>query len=105
VTPIIGAIVADQYLGKYNTILLFCFVYLAGLLILTCTSIPSALENGAGLGGFIASILIIGLGTGGIKSNVAPLIADQYTRRQPILSTDKKTGERIILDPALTIQR
>lgn len=104
-TPIVGAIIADQYLGKYNTILVFCFVYLAGLLILTTTSIPQALENGSGLGGFIAAILVIGLGTGGIKSNVAPLIADQYKRRQMVISTDPKTGERIILDPAITIQR
>jgi POT family proton-dependent oligopeptide transporter len=105
VTPIIGAIIADQYLGKYNTILVFCFVYLVGLLILTCTSIPAALEHGSGVGGFIVAILVIGLGTGGIKSNVAPLIADQYTRRQMVVSTDKKTGERVILDPTITIQR
>jgi POT family proton-dependent oligopeptide transporter len=105
VTPIFGAIIADQYLGKYNTILVFCFVYLAGLLILTFTSIPGALQHGAGLGGFVVSIIIIGLGTGGIKSNVAPLIADQYKRRQMAVSTDKKTREKIILDPAITIQR
>lgn len=74
-TPIIGAIIADQYLGKYKTIVLFCGVYLVGLLILVCTSIPTALEHGAGLGGFIVAILIIGLGTGGIKSNVAPLVS------------------------------
>ncbi|KAF2636209.1 PTR2-domain-containing protein [Massarina eburnea CBS 473.64] len=105
VTPIVGAIVADQYLGKYNTILIFCFVYLTGLIILTCTSIPAALSHGAGLGGFIVAILIIGLGTGGIKSNVAPLIADQYKRRRMVVKDDPKTGERVIIDPAITIQR
>jgi len=104
VTPIIGAIIADQYLGKYKTIVLFCIVYMVGLLILVCTSIPSALEHGSGLGGFIVSILIIGLGTGGIKSNVAPLIADQYKRKKMAISTTKK-GERVVIDPALTIQR
>ncbi|KAJ5975012.1 hypothetical protein N7481_008719 [Penicillium waksmanii] len=104
VTPILGAIVADQYLGKYKTIVYFCIVYLVGLLILVCTSIPAALEHGAGLGGFIVAILIIGLGTGGIKSNVAPLIADQYKRKKMAMSTTKK-GERVIIDPALTIQR
>lgn len=104
VTPIIGAIVADQYLGKYKTIVMFCGVYLCGLLILVCTSIPEALANGAGLGGFIVAILIIGLGTGGIKSNVAPLIADQYKRKKMAVSTTSK-GERVIIDPALTIQR
>lgn len=104
VTPIIGAIIADQYLGKYKTIVLFCGVYLVGLLILVCTSIPTSLEHGAGLGGFIVAILVIGLGTGGIKSNVAPLIADQYKRKKMALKTTKK-GERVIIDPALTIQR
>ncbi|KAF2801839.1 PTR2-domain-containing protein [Mytilinidion resinicola] len=105
VTPIIGAIIADQYLGKYKTILYFCFVYIIGLLILTLTSLPIALQHGAGLGGFIAAIIIIGLGTGGIKSNVAPLIADQYKRRQMVIGTDPKNGERVIIDPAITIQR
>jgi len=105
VTPILGAIIADQYLGKYNTIVIFCGVYMVGLLILTCTSIPAALDHGAGLGGFIVAIIVIGLGTGGIKSNVAPLIADQYKRRQMVIGHDDKTGERVIIDPAITIQR
>lgn len=105
VTPILGAIVADQYLGKYNTIVIFCGVYILGLLILTLTAIPVALQGGAGLGGFIAAVIVIGLGTGGIKSNVAPLIADQYKRRQMVIGTDKKTGERVIIDPAITISR
>ncbi|KAF4630054.1 hypothetical protein G7Y89_g8089 [Cudoniella acicularis] len=104
VTPIFGAIVADQYLGKYWTIVSFGAVYLVGLLILWVTALPTSLENGAGLGGFIAAILIIGIGTGGIKSNVSPLIADQYTRKRMAVKT-LKTGERIILDPAVTIQR
>jgi POT family proton-dependent oligopeptide transporter len=105
VTPILGAIIADQYLGKYNTIVVFCGVYIVGLLVLTITSAPFALDHGAGLPGFIVTIIIVGLGTGGIKSNVAPLIADQYTRRQMAIGHDKKTGERVIIDPAITIQR
>ncbi|KAH3989776.1 di/tri peptide transporter 2 [Parastagonospora nodorum] len=105
VTPILGAIIADQYLGKYNTIVIFCGVYMVGLLILTCTSIPAALDHGAGLGGFIVAIIVIGLGTGGIKSNVAPLIADQYKRRRMVIGHDDKTGEKVIIDPAITIQR
>jgi POT family proton-dependent oligopeptide transporter len=74
VTPILGAIIADQYLGKYKTIVLFCGVYIVGLLILLLTSLPTSLSHGAGLGGFVVSIIVIGLGTGGIKSNVAPLV-------------------------------
>lgn len=104
VTPIFGAIVADQYLGKYKTIVVFAGVYIIGLLILVLTSLPVSLENGAGLGGFIAAILVIGIGTGGVKANVSPLIADQYTRKRMAVKT-LKTGERVIIDPAVTIQR
>ena len=121
VTPIMGAIVSDQYLGKYNTILYAAFVYLAGVLILVCTSLPVAIENGAALGGLIVAMIVIGIGTidvvyshstkltiyegtGGIKSNVSPLIAEQYRgTRQKIRVL--KTGERVIVDPAITIQR
>lgn len=105
VTPILGAIVADQYLGKYNTILVFAVIYWFGLVILWTTSLPIAIENGAALGGYVAAIIVIGIGTGGIKSNIAPLIADQYTRKKMALSTDPKTGERVIIDPAITFQR
>jgi proton-dependent oligopeptide transporter, POT family len=105
VTPIFGAIIADQYTGRYVAIVGFCIVYIIGLLILFLTSLPVALRNGAGLGGFATAVVVIGIGTGGIKSNVAPLIADQYKRRQMAVHTIPKTGERVILDPNLTIQR
>jgi POT family proton-dependent oligopeptide transporter len=105
VTPILGAIVADQYLGKYNTILVFAVVYWVGLVILWTTSLPVAIESGAALGGYVAAIIVIGFGTGGIKSNIAPLIADQYTRKRMAISTIEKTGERVIIDPAITFQR
>lgn len=102
--PILGAIIADQYLGKYKTILLFAVVYIVGLLVLFLTSLPVSIEHGASLGGLIAAMIIIGLGTGGIKSNVAPLIADQYRAKKPFIRT-LKTGQRVIVDPAATIQR
>jgi proton-dependent oligopeptide transporter, POT family len=60
VTPIIGAIVADNYLGKYNTILIFALIYMVGLLILFLTALPIAIENGAALGGLIAAMIVIG---------------------------------------------
>ncbi|KAJ5013881.1 Peptide transporter PTR2 [Colletotrichum sp. SAR 10_99] len=104
VTPILGAIIADQYLGKYKTILVFCAFYWVGLVILWTTSLPVAMANGAGKPGYIVAIIVIGLGTGGIKSNIAPLIADQYQRRVMTVKTEK-TGERVIIDPAVTYQR
>jgi POT family proton-dependent oligopeptide transporter len=67
VTPIFGAIVADQYLGRYKTIVYFAGLYIIGLLILFLTSLPISLQHGAGLGGFITALLIIGIGTGGLN--------------------------------------
>jgi POT family proton-dependent oligopeptide transporter len=99
-----GAVVADQYLGKYKTIVLFSSFYLVGLLVLVVTSFPSSIERGLALPGLVLAMLIIGLGTGGIKSNVAPLIAEQVTEdslRIKIL----ETGEKVIVDPSLTVQR
>ncbi|KAF2436768.1 PTR2-domain-containing protein [Tothia fuscella] len=105
VTPLLGAVIADQYLGRYNTILIFCGVYMIGILVLTITSLPQFVGKGdIGIAGFATAVIIIGLGTGGIKSNVAPLIADQYKRKKMAISTTK-TGERVILDPAITIQK
>lgn len=103
VTPIGGAIVADQYLGKYKTIVVFAAIYIVGLLILLLTSLPVALNNGAGLGGFIVAILVIGIGTGGIKANVSPLIADQYSRKRMAIKT-LKSGERVIIDPGTFVE-
>ncbi|KAL0095080.1 POT family-domain-containing protein [Phycomyces blakesleeanus] len=104
VTPIIGAIVADQYLGKYRTILLFTSIYFIGVLILTLTSIPVAIENGAAYPGFIVSLVIIGFGTGGIKANVSPLVAEQYRSQKAYVKT-LKNGRRVIVTPQATYQK
>jgi POT family proton-dependent oligopeptide transporter len=49
-------------------------------------------------------MIIIGLGTGGIKSNVSPLIAEQYQETRQKIKV-LPSGERVIVDPTLTIQR
>ena len=56
-TPVLGAIVSDQYLGKYKTILYSAYIYAVGVFILFCTSIPSAIEHGAALPGLIAAMV------------------------------------------------
>lgn len=84
--------------------MLFAAIYWVGLVILWTTSLPVAIEGGAALGGYVTAIIVIAFGTGGIKSNIAPLIADQYTRKIMAVKT-LPTGERVILDPAITFQR
>lgn len=103
-TPIIGAIVADQYLGRYNTILVFSVFYTAGILILWTTALPVSIEGGHALGGLVTAMIVIGLGCGGIKANVSPLIAEQYRETKMKIKV-LKSGERVIVDPAITIQR
>lgn len=104
VTPIPMAILADMKLGKYWTICLSSGIYVIGLLVLFVTSLPQYRnENNTGLGGLIASMIIIGIGTGGIKSNVSTLIAEQYTVTRPYVRTEK-SGERVIVDPSTTVQ-
>lgn len=102
VMPIFGAWVADTYLGKLKTIIWFALLYTVGILILFVTSLPS-MSHDTALGGYIVSIIIIGIGTGGVKSNVSPLIADQIPKTPPKIKITK-SGERVIEDPNMTIQ-
>ena len=104
VTPIGGAWLADTYLGRFTTICWATGIYIIGIFLLFITSIPSITSKSVGTGGFVAAIIIIGIATGMIKSNVSPLIADQVPKRNPYIKITKK-GERVVVDPALTIQR
>ncbi|MCH0629058.1 hypothetical protein JNB11_03675 [Kocuria palustris] len=103
VTPILGGYLSDTFFGKYWTIMGSAIVYIIGILILFVTSIPSITSRNTALGGYAAALVIIGLGTGGVKSNVSPLIADQIPRTKARIHTTKK-GERIIIDPNITMQ-
>jgi proton-dependent oligopeptide transporter, POT family len=90
-----------------------------GLLILFGTSLPFSIENGYAFGGLVIAMILIGLlvvdcsvlynanicrGTGGIKSNVSPLIAEQYTSTKQSIRI-LNSGERVIVDPTMTIER
>jgi peptide/histidine transporter 3/4 len=84
-TPLLGAWVADSYLGRYKTILIFSVVYFVGMLMLAASAwVPgltpqpdtyaNALQNAA----LYTSLYIVALGTGGIKPNVSAFGADQF---------------------------
>ncbi|KAJ8117652.1 hypothetical protein OPT61_g1203 [Boeremia exigua] len=103
-STIIGAIIADQYLGKFKTILMAAGIYIVGLVILVATATPSAIQSGAGFGGLIVAMVTIGLGTGGIKANVTPMCAEQYQNARPMLKT-LSSGERVVVDPEITVQK
>lgn len=73
-TTIPAAMVADGYLGPFKLVCYSTLVYISGLLILFLTSLPMSLSAGAGLGGLIGALILIGLGVGGIKSSVSPFL-------------------------------
>ncbi|KAJ2841470.1 hypothetical protein J3B02_005881 [Coemansia erecta] len=100
-TTILGAIIADQWLGKFKTILVFAILYLLGLVLLTISSADFSVDGGFGLPGFcIAVFAFIGFGTGGIKSNVSAFMAEQIplgykpTKTPGVYEDSKLTVER-----------
>ncbi|OQV15152.1 Solute carrier family 15 member 2 [Hypsibius exemplaris] len=75
-TPIFGAMLADGFLGKFNTIFLLSIVYVSGLVLLTLAAIPPL--NLDLVTGTACGLLLIALGTGGIKPVVPAYGGDQF---------------------------
>ncbi|XVE62015.1 hypothetical protein DITRI_Ditri06bG0085000 [Diplodiscus trichospermus] len=89
VMPLIGAFLADAYLGRYWTIASFSIIYVFGMTILTISASihglkPVCDENnvchptGLQTGVFFLGLYLIALGTGGIKPCVSSFGADQF---------------------------
>lgn len=57
VTPVIGAVVADQVWGKYRTIFWSAVVYLVGVAVLFVTSLPMSIEMGLAMPGLVAAMV------------------------------------------------
>lgn len=104
-TPIIGAIIADEYLGRFNTIFVAIAFSILGHILLIISAIPSVLTSGNAIGPFILGVITLGFGTGAFKANISPLIAEQYRQSKPRVIIDPKTGARVISDPNITISR
>ncbi|KAJ7592905.1 peptide/h+ symporter protein [Mycena floridula] len=103
VMPILGGIIADTAWGRYKTILVFSIVTIVGHIILVAGSTPASLAKPeTALGLLIFAITVMGIGTGAIKANVSPLVAEQYTGK--LRKETLKSGEVVIKSPALTIQ-
>ncbi|XP_078167827.1 protein NRT1/ PTR FAMILY 8.1-like isoform X2 [Carex rostrata] len=94
ITPLIGAFLADSYLGRYWTISIFMMVYVLGLTLLTLTSSVDGLTPECTGGIFChptqgqkaavyAALYLIALGTGGIKPCVSSFGADQFDESDP----------------------
>ncbi|KAJ7662520.1 POT family-domain-containing protein [Mycena polygramma] len=105
ITPLFGAYVADAHLGRYNTIIIAVVIAFIGHVILVISAVPGVIEkSNTALGVFMLAQIIMGLGTGLFKANISPLVAEQY-RRTKLFVVTTKSGERVIVDPALTVSR
>jgi len=104
VIPLFGAYVADTYWGRFKTISVSVFIALVGHIILVISAVPGVIQHKGAVGAFIVAILVTGLGTGGFKSNISPLVAEQYKRTKLFVTITNK-GERVIVDPTLTTSR
>ncbi|OQO04920.1 hypothetical protein B0A48_07938 [Cryoendolithus antarcticus] len=105
IMPLVGGYVADTYLGRYNTIQGAIGFSVVGHILLVCSALPQMIDKGSSaLGLFAVGLVILGIGTGGFKSNVSPLLAEQVQQRRPKIIT-LSTGERVIQDPQVTISR
>ncbi|KAJ7225107.1 PTR2-domain-containing protein [Mycena haematopus] len=105
ITPLIGAYIADAHLGRYNTIVIAVGIALVGHIVLIVSAIPGVIDkSNTALGVFMLAQIIMGFGTGLFKANISPLVAEQY-RRTKLFVVTTKSGERVIVDPTLTIAR
>lgn len=89
-TPLIGAVLADAYWGRYWTIAVFSTIYLIGMCTLTLSASVAALKplpcvdsvcpsaTPAQYAVFFVGLYLIALGTGGIKPCVSSFGADQF---------------------------
>ncbi|CAH2223630.1 solute carrier family 15 member 1 [Pelobates cultripes] len=90
-TPILGAIIADSWLGKFKTIVYLSIVYAVGQVILSISAIHDLTDgNRDGIPDnptvhvalSMIGLLLIALGTGGIKPCVSAFGGDQFEEHQ-----------------------
>lgn len=76
ITPLIGALLADIFIGKYRTIIALSLVYCAGHAALAAMG-----EFGNSPWWLLAGLGLIALGSGGIKPCVSAHVGDQFGAR------------------------
>ncbi|XP_017114580.1 peptide transporter family 1 isoform X1 [Drosophila elegans] len=75
--PLIGALIADGWLGKYKTILYLSLVYSLGAMVVSFGAIPLAGVPTKAV--TVVGLLLIAIGTGGIKPCVSAFGGDQFS--------------------------
>ena len=86
--PMIGAILADRLLGKYRVIFWVSLIYCAGQAALSFGgAVGSAGNVGLATTAVFAGLILISVGSGGIKPCVSANVGDQFTAKNAHLVT------------------
>ena len=75
ILPLLGAWIADRFLGRYRTILYISLFYCVGHGVLACADLTGDLETRKWI--LFIGLFIIALGAGGIKPCVSAFVGDQ----------------------------
>ncbi|XP_053483063.1 solute carrier family 15 member 1 isoform X2 [Ictalurus furcatus] len=90
-TPILGAIVADSWLGKFKTIIYLSIVYAIGQIVMAVSAIQDITDTNRDgtpdnmtvhVALAMIGLILIALGTGGIKPCVSAFGGDQFKDHQ-----------------------
>ncbi|KAF5729320.1 hypothetical protein HS088_TW21G01484 [Tripterygium wilfordii] len=79
--PLLGAFVADAYLGRFKTILLSSIIYFLGIVLLTLSVSVIPLHYRKAV--FFTAIYVLAIGEGGHKPCVQTFAADQFDEDTP----------------------
>ncbi|KAK9743272.1 hypothetical protein RND81_03G228000 [Saponaria officinalis] len=104
--PVLGAVIADSFLGKYSTVIAASILYILGLGLLTLSAVlPSEdcrmhemrLKSAFGCSShlqtviFFSALYLVALGQGGHKPCVQAFGADQFDGNDPLESRAKSS--------------
>lgn len=74
--PLVGGVLGDSYWGKFRTIAMFSLVYCAANVLIAVTSVPGITGQPPQMWGIVSGLILLAIGTGGIKSNVSSFGGD-----------------------------
>ncbi|XP_059356317.1 solute carrier family 15 member 2-like [Carassius carassius] len=77
-TPLLGAMIADSWLGKFKTVIYLSIVYVIGHVVKSVGAIPDVGDSTVHVVFSMLGLVLIAFGTGGIKPCVAAFGGDQF---------------------------
>lgn len=83
----LGGYLADNWLGRFKTILIFATAYFVGTVCVAVAAVPGFYNLALY---FVGTMVLISIGTGAIKPNVMNFGASQYDENDPAEKSEQK---------------